>query len=152
MPNPHPVLVHFPIALLTLAVLFELAAKLAKSEVLSRVGWWNQLTGTLGLAAAVLSGLAAERSVTIGGAARPYVDTHEQLAFIASAVFAVLLLWRIANRSRIPDRSALVYLLLLAVGAFFLWGTAWFGGEIVYRFGVGITTVTQEAQPVRLPL
>ena len=139
MPNVHPFVIHFPIALLTLALLFEIAAKLAKSDALSRAGWWNQLAGTLGLAAAVFSGLLAEGSVVIGPAARSYFETHEQLAFIASALFAILLLWRIAMRSRIPTRNALLYLLLLGGGTSFLWGAAWFGGELVYRFGVGVT-------------
>jgi uncharacterized membrane protein len=53
----------------------------------------------------------------------------------------VLLFWRIASRSRIPERYAALYLILLACSVAVLWVGAWYGGEMVYRFGVGLRTI-----------
>ena len=138
MSNFHPYIVHFPVALLTFSLLFELLARLRKNEMFSRVGWWSQLAGTIGLASAVATGLITVRKVHIALIAKPYVDMHQQIAFIVTATFAVLFLWRISSKSRIPERYAALYLIILFVSTIALWAGAGYGGELVYRFGVGI--------------
>jgi uncharacterized membrane protein len=141
MPNPHPLVIHFPIALLSVAVLFELFARFLHREDFSRCGWWMQLIGTIGLVLAVVTGILARDTVTIAPLARPYFDMHQQMAFLASGLFAVLLFWRIASRSRIPERYVALYLILLVCSVAVLWVGAWYGGEMVYRFGVGLKTI-----------
>lgn len=141
MPNPHPAVIHFPIALLSIAVVFEILARFLRREDFSRLGWWMQLSGTIGLALAALTGILAQDTVTISPIARPYFEMHQQMTFAASGLFAVLLFWRIASRSRIPARYAGIYLALLVCGVAVLWAGAWYGGEMVYRFGVGLKTI-----------
>lgn len=141
MPNPHPLIVHFPIALLTIAVLFELLSRFLQREDFSRIGWWMQLSGTIGIALAVLSGIFAQDTVTIAPLARPYFEMHQQMTFAASGLFAALLFWRIASKSRVPERYAALYLVLLACSVAVLWAGAWYGGEMVFRFGVGLRTI-----------
>jgi len=136
MTSVHPFLVHFPVALLTVAIGLEIVASLTGREELSRAGWWNQLAGSVGLAAAVVSGLFAEKAAQIGGGAKAIFEVHEQIAFAASALFALLLLWRIGSRTRIPRNYRLLYLLLFAAGVCLLLAGAWYGGELVFRFGV----------------
>ena len=138
MPNFHPLVVHFPIAILTVSILFDLMAKLLKREEFSRVGWWTQLAGSLGLGGAVISGLLAEKSINIPDAARGYFETHEQIAFLNAVIFAVLLLWRIGCRAKLPQRYQPVFFLIFLVGVIALWTGAWYGGEMVYRFGTGV--------------
>ena len=60
MESLHPLVVHFPIALLLSAVGLELLALLLKRPALHRISLWNLCLGTLGAAAAVLTGLRAE--------------------------------------------------------------------------------------------
>ncbi len=138
MPNIHPVLVHFPIALLSLSFLCEGAALLWNREDLSSVGWWTQLTGSIGLAAAAVSGMLAGDSAGIPPAANPYLGTHKQIAFAAASAFAVLFFWRIASGTRRPPGRDGLFLLLFAAGIVALWAGAWYGGEMVYRFGAGV--------------
>jgi uncharacterized membrane protein len=138
MPNIHPALVHFPIALLTLSFLCEAAAFVLKRGELSAVGWWTQLAGTIGLAAAAVSGILAGGSVNIPPAAKPYLETHQEIAFAAATAFAVLLFWRISSGTRRPPGRDALFLLLFAAGAIALWAGAWYGGEMVYRFGAGV--------------
>ena len=140
MPNFHPFLVHFPVALLTLSLLMEIAAVLRRAEELSRVGWWCQLWGTLGLAAGVATGLLAEKSIHVAPIVRPFIDRHKEFAFISMALFAALLLWRAGARGKLPPGYAGLFILLYAGGILVLWAGAWYGGEMVYRFGLGVTT------------
>jgi uncharacterized membrane protein len=138
MPPLHPVLVHFPIGILVLSILFECFGVITKRAEVSRFGWWAQLGGSLGLLIAVLTGLLAKRSTSIGSPAQSIFENHEQFAFLTSAIFAVLLLWRIAGKGKLPDYAPRAYLCLFAIGVATLLVTAWFGGELVFRFGTGV--------------
>jgi uncharacterized membrane protein len=137
MLNLHPLFVHFPVALLPVALILEVAALLLKKREISRAGWWNQILGTIALAAAVTSGLFAEGTVHPSDAAREIFETHEQAAFLASALFGGLLFWRSGSRGNIPN-PRYVFLLVFAVGVGLVLGGAWFGGELVFKFGIGV--------------
>ncbi len=136
MTSVHPFLVHFPIALLTVAAALEIVASISGKEEYSRAGWWNQLAGSFALAAAVVSGLCAEEAARIGADAAGIFQSHQQMAFSATALFALLLLWRVGTRTRIPPNRRLLYLSLFVAGVILLLTGAWYGGELVFRFGV----------------
>ena len=138
MPNLHPLLTHFPIALLSLSIVCECAALLLRREDFSVLGWWTQLAGTIGLAAAAGSGILAGRSVEIAPAGKPYFEMHQELAFVAATAFAILLFWRIASGTRRPRGHDILFLLLFTGGVVAIWAGAWYGGEMVYRFGAGV--------------
>jgi len=138
MPGVHPFFVHFPIALLCASLVAEAAAVVWKNEELSRVGWWTQLGGTVGLGCAVASGLEGASGTMLPAGAKPLFETHEQLAFAASSIFAVLFLWRIASRSQLPRGHKAAYLGLFAAGVAVMLLGAWYGGHMVYSFGAGV--------------
>ena len=141
MPNIHPMLVHLPIAILSIAYLLDQLSTIFKKEELERAGWWTQLAGTVALVATIVSGLLAEAAVVIPEVAQEHLKTHEQLAFVAAGTFGVLLLWRISCRTKLPPRYKAVYLGLYAVGVLVIWMGAWYGGEMVYRYGVGVSKI-----------
>lgn len=141
MTGLHPLLVHFPLALLLVAFALELGGQILKKDELSRAAWWNQVIGTGFLFAAVLSGLSARQQAELSPAAGEILDLHQQAAFAATALFSALLLWRIASRSSIPLTKKWVYLLLFAAGAGILLVVAWYGGELVYRYRAGIQPI-----------
>ena len=138
MPNLHPFLTHFPIALLSLSIVCECAGFLMKRDEFSRVGWWTQLAGTIGLAAAAGTGIQAGQSVDLVLAGKPYFEMHQEIALVASAVFAILLFWRIASRTKRPPGRDVLFLVIFAGGVLAIWAGAWYGGEMVYRFGAGV--------------
>ena len=138
MPNLHPLIIHFPIALLLVAAVLELIAAWGKKPEFSRAGWWNQIAGTAGLLLAVASGLFAESTARIGEDARELFERHEQIAFAATALFALLFFWRMASRGQMPSRGRWLFLVCLAAGAGLLLAGAFTGGELVYRHGLGL--------------
>ena len=56
MESAHPLVVHFPIALLLTAVLLDLAALVLRRPGLHRIALWNLSLGALGAGIAVLTG------------------------------------------------------------------------------------------------
>ena len=134
-------LVHLPIAILSVAYLFDQLSTVFKKEELERAGWWTQLAGTLGLAATLVSGLLAEAAIVVPEVAHEHLEIHEQLAFVAAGTFGVLILWRISCRTKLPPRYKAVYLSLFAAGVVVIWMGAWYGGEMVYRYGVGVSKI-----------
>jgi uncharacterized membrane protein len=137
----HPFIVHFPIALLAACLVFELVAWFARKPDLSQIGWWLQVLGTVGVIAATLSGVVAEASAgTALLRAAGTFEVHEQLAFAASVVFAVLLFFRISSRRALPSGWPRLYLAALAAGVVLVLVTGWLGGELVFTYGVGVTS------------
>jgi uncharacterized membrane protein len=130
--------VHFPIAILALALLFDLAGLLTKIHSLERAGWWSQVAGTVALLAAVISGLLAEKGVLVSELAHSTLETHQQFALLATAICCILLLWRIAHRTRLPARPRALFLSLMALTVIVIWAGSYFGGELVYKYGVGV--------------
>ena len=140
MPPLHPMIVHFPIALLTAGFLADIWALVFKASDLSRTAWWSQLAGTIGLAAAVGSGLMAKESAGIRDAfAESVLGSHEQWALGSMVIFSALLFWRIASRTRLPVNPRFVFAGLYCIALVALWLTAWHGGELVYGLGVGVS-------------
>jgi uncharacterized membrane protein len=138
MPNIHPLLVHFPIALLTMSFVFDAIGLATKRLDFVRTGWWTLAGGTIGLLATVMSGLLAEQSVEIGPAAQGDFETHQQIAFFVAGLYALLFLWRVANRTQLPSKREWLFVLGSLIGVVAIWIGAWYGGELVFRFGVGV--------------
>lgn len=136
MSSIHPFLVHFPIALLTVSFLFDAIGSLLNKSELNRTGWWMLVTGSGGLLLAVGSGLLAESALTLEGPPFAVLETHKQAAFAVVVCYAVVLFWRIAGRSGIPDRNRWVFWVVYSGGVLLMWVVAWHGGELVHTHGV----------------
>jgi len=138
MPNFHPIFVHFPIALLSLSLVLEILAVLLRRDDLSKMGWVLQVCGTGGILLAVISGLQAVAAISIPETATEHFEMHEQLGLVVAAIFAGLLLWRIGAKGKFPSRGQRWFYALFIVGVSAMWVGAWYGGLLVYYFGVGV--------------
>ena len=134
----HALLTAFPVALLTVAVLFEIAAAALRKEGLRRIGFALLLVGTLGAGAAVLVGLQAEESVAHGGPAHELMEHHEQLALITLGTFAVVSLWRLLRERKMGSGERLVTLVVSLGGLLSLAYTGHHGGQLVFEHAAGI--------------
>ncbi len=134
----HPLVVHFPLALLVSAAILEWCSLMFKRRELSRAAWWCQLLGTLMIGFAVVTGLISENALHITPQAMDVIDIHEELAFAVSASFAALLLWRLGARTNIPGKKPWLYLALFGIAVVALIAVGWFGGELVFQYGVGV--------------
>jgi uncharacterized membrane protein len=138
----HALLTAFPIALLSVAVLFEILAVVLKKDGLRRTGFALLLVGTLGAGAAVLAGLQAEEGVAHGGPAHELMEHHERLALITLGTFAVVALWRLLRERRMGGGERFAALLLSLGGLGSLAYTGHHGGQLVFEHAAGIPDST----------
>ena len=142
-PNVHPLVVHFPIALLLTAAGLDFAGWLLRcNRSLRFVATALYVVGTLTVIAAYFTGRAAAASVYLPGMAQPEVKQHWDWAFRTVWFFGILTMARLALlwRTRPDPRGVVVAALALAglVGVFLLSETGDRGGRLVFQHGVGI--------------
>ncbi|OGL40806.1 MAG: hypothetical protein A3C43_00610 [Candidatus Schekmanbacteria bacterium RIFCSPHIGHO2_02_FULL_38_11] len=142
----HPMMVHFTIALLSVGFLCDLLARFTKSESLKNAAWWNLLFGFFAIIATALTGWLAARSIPHSEATHEIMEIHEILGFTALGIFAVLLLWRILIRANIITRFFILSTAVWLIGVGVIFAGGYYGGKLVYEFGVGVKGVVQEKE------
>lgn len=138
----HPIMITFPIAFLTGALVTDVVYAIRKGIFWARMSFWL-ITGGLvtGVAAAALGLLDF---VTIRRA-----RTHTGGWVHALGNAAVLMLSASNLVGRIPDPRETVIpggVILSAVSSLILGVTGWFGGEMVFRHKIGVTGHEQNKQ------
>lgn len=134
---PHPIIVDFAIALLVVSVAFDALAAVVEESELRIVSWWCLMIGTIAAALSVLSGYVA---ASLAGSAPEVVETiawHRNLGILTLSCFATCAVWRSGSPGSFPTRFRDAYWLLTALGFGALIVTAYLGGILVFRHGVG---------------
>ena len=143
----HPVSVHFPIALLILGFAVQALSQFLKGENaawLAKAAPWFLWIGTLSAIAALGLGLLAEKLAPHVPAAWETVEEHEELAYWTAGLFSALSICRIAIKTRwegLEKKWKLAFLTCGAIALGVMIATAQHGGELVYKFGMGIKPV-----------
>ncbi len=83
----HPLSVHFPIALLIVALLFKVIALKHKGEVWCQGGSILLFAGTVGAWIAIYTGLMADEAVTRTICDPTVLEDHENSAFVMAWLF-----------------------------------------------------------------
>lgn len=135
IPNWHPFLVHYTIALLTITPLFYLSEQLTRRQSLQAAGDWCLLAGLGFLAVTILAGFQAYNTVTHDGPSHMAMTGHRNWALGATGVWVVIGIWRLVRMSH-PVSWAIT--LVSLVGAFALLAVGYRGAELVYRHGLGV--------------
>jgi len=149
MQNFHPLFVHFPIALLFTSAVVALWAQATRrpgAHLVARVLLW---LGTLGAAAAVVTGFLGEQSVARVTGAHDVIEEHERYAYILLGLSALLSAWAIVSwrRRGAPPAPAALWILGQVALLAMLVLTANEGGELVHELGVG-TKLTAPGGPL----
>jgi uncharacterized membrane protein len=143
-PSWHPLVVHFPLALVVVAAALLLAARLLRSPSLAAtaatVGTWNLCLGALAAVFALGTGLAAVMSVDVGDAARRAISLHMRWAMFTTLALVLLAVWRGAGTAQDSRPSWLFIVVLLAASAALVF-TGYRGGKNVYEYGVGVKRI-----------
>ena len=136
----HPMIVHFPIALIIVGFLFDLTGILIKKEFFSKTGFYLLILGTLGVAAAYITGNLAGEGIAEAGTLKQAIETHEDAAtltlwlmIIASVVRIGLVLFK----KYIGAFRWISFILFLA-GVLSVARTGYYGGELVFKHAAGI--------------
>lgn len=141
LPNLHAVLVHFPIGLLGAAVAADLVALAARPGPRRFGITLLYLAGTVCLAVAYVAGRDAAPAVYTPGMAHAAVGDHWSLALVVTLYFALVTLARLGAEWLVSPRSWWTRAVFAAGGVAGLAGllvVADLGGQLVYRWGVGV--------------
>jgi uncharacterized membrane protein len=147
LPNLHAALVHFPLALLFTAFLFDIACLFARRQVwMDRAASALYILGTIGAGASFLTGKLAVRAMAeVEAVAQVAVGQHEKLALVTLTAFGgvTVLRFLVSWLARGDDRLTLGFFRLVALIAALaaqvvLFVTADSGGALVYRYGLGV--------------
>jgi uncharacterized membrane protein len=143
----HPMLVVFPIGLYTTSVIFDAIDILGGPDVFGTAAFWNITVGLIGGALAAATGLADWLSISAGTRAKRIGLLHAGLNAVVSVLFLASWLLRLGSGAHRPS----VALLLVEVVAIAVAGaSAWYGGELAYRFGIGVETGANPNAPSSL--
>ena len=117
----HPLFVHFPIALLSMGLLFDISHMIIKREDLDNAGFWCMLSGIISCFFTNFTGLLA--FLAEGSFFDLFQFTHSLLIWLATFIFLVLFWARIKLQldmqySRIK-RYLFLIIHIIAVGILF---------------------------------
>lgn len=139
IPNWHPAVVHFPIALAVTATLLLLLGRLRPANpTFTASGRLLVLFAALSAGLAAALGWYAFETVEHDGAGHLFMLHHRNWALAGTAGLIGLAVWDgLRQRAERPVHAALLPI-MLAISAS-LGVTGWLGGEMVYRHGIGVS-------------
>ncbi|RMF57857.1 MAG: hypothetical protein D6748_10265, partial [Calditrichaeota bacterium] len=141
-PNVHPMLVHFPIAILIMAFLIDVLSLFFKDrDILGKISGVGYILGAIFVGIVFITGRQAADSVNIPIEANSAVSQHADWGLLTLWFFGVygllraLVIWR--NYSQKKGVLLLLFLVSLP-GLYLLYETAEHGAELVFRHGIGV--------------
>ena len=140
----HPMLVHFPIVLLTVGFAVDVAGLALKKDWLLRAGLLLLILGTLGAIAARQSGKEEEETIIETPAIEETLDTHEDSGTFTMWFFVGITLVRAALTfwKKFTPAMHWAFTILWAIGIALVIRTAYYGGTLVYNHGAGVAAGT----------
>lgn len=131
----HPMLVVFPLGLLGTAAIFDILFLATGNRILATVSFYMIAAGVVGGLMAAIFGFIDWLALPSNSRAKSTGGWHGLGNVVIVGLFAVSWLIRGGNDDFLPNGLALI----LSFAAFALaLVTAWLGGELVYRLGVGV--------------
>lgn len=137
----HPKLVHFPIALLLTSVALDWAGLIWKEKGFDKAAWYTLLLGLAGTVVTIISGVAAAQSVPADSPAMATLNPHRLLGFITFIAFGLQAVCHWRNAGKYTPGKRVLHTVIQAVGVVLLIAVGYFGGELVYTFGVGVSAL-----------
>ncbi|MFL5645707.1 MAG: DUF2231 domain-containing protein [Chloroflexota bacterium] len=131
----HPMLIVLPLGLLAMAVVFDIIYLVGGDETFANVAFWDITAGIIGGLAAAVFGFIDWLAIPKDTRARRIGLIHGTGNFVIVLLFIASWLLRVSDHSYAPN---LLPFLLGLVGVGMALGTAWLGGELVYRMRVGV--------------
>lgn len=144
IPNWHPVFVHFTVALLSVATLLKFSGLFVGNEAIrtqmQMAAHWNLWLGAGFTVLTVGTGWLAYNSVAHDIPSHAAMTDHRNWALVTASLFVAIAVWSMM-RIRAGKGSSSLLLVALLVATGLLGTTAWHGGELVYRYGLGVLSL-----------
>ncbi len=143
IPNWHPLLVHFTVALLPIAAGFYVMAVAVKGRFQEQwltVANWTLWAGMVFSLLTVASGIYAYNTVDHDTPSHVAMTLHRNWALATFLLYVLTGIWALVQfrKNKAPHPA---FLGLLIIAFLVLASTAWRGGELVYRHGLGVMSL-----------
>lgn len=138
--NLHPMFVHFPIGLFTIAFVFEIIEFASKGKLKNSAFFLLSLSLLLSIVA-VQTGNIDARSLNLSTEVEKILTFHQDSAnlfLVTSAVIFMFKLYIFLKIKNISPRLLSILLGLYLIGLLFVFRTAYFGMRLVFEHGVGL--------------
>lgn len=142
----HLMLVHFPIALCSIAVLWDAVYFLSSDPFWWRVAYWCLVAGLVGAVPTVVTGFVDFMALPDDPAIEKTAMRHLMGVLVAMTLFVAALLLRGGDAPSGTDFWIVWGLEVVAMGS--LGGGAWFGGVLVLRHRIGHSSASTELKPI----
>ncbi|MFB6319003.1 DUF2231 domain-containing protein [Saccharicrinis sp. FJH54] len=136
----HPMIVHFPIALLIVGFIFDIVSLFFRKEFFKWAGFTLLLLGAVGTIAALLSGELAGSGIAEEGMLKQALDVHEAAAELTiwlvsiTALFRILIVYLKKYSGFLKALSMILFLASVVAIA----RTGYYGGELVFKHAAGV--------------
>jgi uncharacterized membrane protein len=130
----HPMLIVFPLGLLPVAAIFDIAYLSTQNGRWADVSFWVIAAGIIGGLIAALFGLIDWLAIPTGTRAKYIGLIHGLTNVIVVVLFIVSWVLRRPN----PGAPDLVAIILGFIGVALSFFSGWLGGELVYRLNIGV--------------
>lgn len=129
--------VHFPIALYLLGVLLTIGYLWRGQQDYERFAYWTFILSWLATIVASFVGLMDQSQLELDDPRRDNVNPHIT-AGVALLIINGLLVYMRFRWADVLTRYRWLYLGLMLLGVVAVLATGWLGGELVYRWRVGV--------------
>lgn len=157
MPNIHPLVIHFPIAFLIAAFICEIISQFFDKAYFGKTAKWALLVGTITLGIAAFTGWLGHKTVAHSEASYQFIERHQQFGFISLGLFVGLLVYRFVLLEKTQKNNLIIGVLLTLnfIGLSLMSYGAHLGGELVFKYGVGVesqsSSAIENSTPVSVP-
>ncbi|MEH1127239.1 DUF2231 domain-containing protein [Micromonospora sp. CPCC 206061] len=142
----HQMLVVFPLGLLVTGTVFDLIHIVSDNGTFAEVGFWMISAGIIGAVLAALTGFADWTSIPRDTRAKRVGALHGALNAVVLVLFAISWLVRVGSTNHAAGGGAFTLeVIAVAIGG----ASAWLGGELVDRLGIGVHEDANPDAPAR---
>lgn len=146
--HPHPILVHFPIVLITAGVLYDLIVSIRQRALPIKQGLWIWLAAALSAWLAVATGPEDDARGNTS-----FLDMHSTLADLTAWMISILIAARLylllRGKTSLIKFTLALYLAVAIASCASVLATGYYGGKMVYDNGIGVKV---DGAPVNPPL
>ena len=136
----HPIVVHFPVALLVTYSLLEIIGIIFNIKLFTQSAYILLIIGIIGTFISVLTGNQAFEDYQHWNEASSNIfNSHQFYANITTWFFVFIAVIRtfLVVKEKFNGVIKYSFILFAAIGIFFIYKTAVYGGELINKFGVG---------------
>ena len=128
----HPLVIHFPIALISSSVAFDFLYLIKKDSGLIAASWWTMFFGLISTVVAIITGIVDDSLIGHLGAVWPLWHNHGAMQILSTICFSVLFYFRTYHPRKIKE-AKLPFLLIYAACVLLLFYGAHLGASLSGR-------------------